>query len=71
MDATIEQWLNWINHDVNIVGSNKKRKTNKGQCLLDSFDSNEYWAYADYKYMMNLVSSNKNSIGEDVKLQLF
>ena len=44
--------------------NNKKRKSTPNP--FDLFDQNDYWAYADYKYMIDLLNSDENSIEDYV-----
>ena len=74
----MEEYINWINQQDN--DRNKKRRYNdvddddddegetSRRLSFNDFDINEYWAYADYKYMINLVKSNENSLQEDVSV---
>ena len=71
----MEEYINWINQQDN--DRNKKRRYNdvdddegetSRRLSFNDFDINEYWAYADYKYMINLVKSNENSLQQDVSV---
>jgi hypothetical protein len=48
--------------------NNNEGETSRRRLSFNDFDINEYWAYADYKYMINLVKSNENSLQEDVSV---
>ena len=45
---------------------NKKRKLNENS--FNAFSKLEYWAYADYKYMIELLKSDSNHIDQSVSL---
>jgi hypothetical protein len=60
INATMSEFLEWNQ------SNNKKRKSTPNP--FDSFDQNDYWAYADYKYMIDLLNSDENSIEDYVSL---
>ena len=64
VEATMSEFIVWNESDSE--GLTKKRKLNTNP--FDSFDKLEYWAYADYKYMIELLKSDTNEIKENVSL---
>ncbi len=69
VDATMEEYLNWISCSKEDGTKRKRRKEDlmdTSRSSFESFDPNDYWAYADYKYMNNLVGSNRNQLEQNV-----
>lgn len=55
IEASVTDFQNWINHQS--PPSNTQCK--KGQSL-SNFKEEDYWAYADYKYMKDLFRTEPN-----------
>jgi hypothetical protein len=69
--ATIEEFIEWIAVKYNLTHVAKKRRKNSNRANpFDKYSIDEYWAYADYKYMVELIESDKNSIDEQVIINL-
>lgn len=66
VEAEIGEFVEWVE---------KSRKTSKKPKLdenessrsLNEFDPEEYWAYADYKYMIELLKPEQSRIDRSVK----
>lgn len=63
MEAEVSEFIEWLSRAER--SSNKRAKLEKGHAF-ERFDSNEeFWAYADYKYMIELLDTarlNQNVI---------
>jgi hypothetical protein len=56
------EFIEW--NESNLDVPTKKRKLNANP--FEKFDKLDYWAYADYKYMIELLKSDTNEIEENV-----
>ena len=59
VEATVQQFLDWSTRSEN----NKKRKLTEKN-LFDSYEFDSYWAYADYKYMLDFIDDNSENVGK-------
>lgn len=68
-EATMNEFLEWISSgDENKEISNKKQKLNDSNMgPFEQYNSDEYWAYADYKYMVELLKADSKTIDDSVK----
>jgi hypothetical protein len=68
----MNEFLEWISSgDENKEISNKKQKLNNSNMgPFEQYNSNEYWAYADYKYMVELLKADSKTIDDAVKNQI-
>ena len=56
-------------NDWNDSSSSKSKKIKLNSNPFESFDKNDYWAYADYKHMIELLKSDDNLLEENVNLK--
>jgi hypothetical protein len=68
----MNEFLEWISSgDENKEISNKKQKLNNSNMgPFEQYNSDEYWAYADYKYMVELLKADSKTIDDAVKNQI-
>lgn len=56
-------------NDWNDSSSSKSKKIKLNSNPFESFDKKDYWAYADYKHMIELLKSDDNLLEENVNLK--
>lgn len=56
-------------NDWNDSSSSKNKKIKLNSNPFESFDKKDYWAYADYKHMIELLKSDDNLLEENVNLK--
>jgi hypothetical protein len=67
VDATLDEFIEWKN-SLNFENSAKRLKLDESGCTnpFDEYSLDENWAYADYKYMIELVDSAENKLDPNV-----
>lgn len=66
IEATFSEFYESIHKNPNLEEKNAKKI--KIENALKDFDPGTHWAYADYKYMIELINKDQNSFNENVYL---
>lgn len=64
VEAEVSEFIDWLSR-AERSSSNKRAKLEKGHAFERFYSNEEFWAYADYKYMIELLDTarlNQNVI---------
>lgn len=60
----MKEFNEWVNQEASQTSSKKIKLSSSNP--FDLYERSEYWAYADYKYMIELLKSKENLIADNV-----